>query len=188
MEKQLGMASLSENKAMITACEKNKIRAERLKYNLEKQGVRCVNVMLEDARKLDNFFAFDKILLDAPCSGSGTININDNNTTKNFTKELIDRSVKTQEELLNTVDQKIEVLKKESKEDDQRLNERLDNIEMESCKRFLIVEMTKLSEDKYRPNEEQKRILKETKKIYNDHGGDSYVDDMYEDLREKKVI
>lgn len=96
--------------------------------------------------------------------------------------------LKTQEELLNTVDQKIEVLKKESKEDDQRLNERLDNIEMESCKRFLIVEMTKLSEDKYRPNEEQKRILKETKKIYNDHGGDSYVDDMYEDLREKKVI
>src|SRR5699024_787088 len=32
------MLALSENKAYITACEKNKIRAERLQYNLNKQG------------------------------------------------------------------------------------------------------------------------------------------------------
>lgn len=94
------IAAISENKAMITACEKNKIRAERLKYNLDKQGVRCANVMLEDARKLDDFFSFDKILLDAPCSGSGTILLNEGNIEKTFTKELVDRSVKTQEELL----------------------------------------------------------------------------------------
>ena len=94
------MANLSNNKAMITACEKNKIRAERLKYNLEKQGASRVSVMLKDARKLDNFFSFDKILLDAPCSGSGTINLNDINLEKTFTKELVDRSIKTQKELL----------------------------------------------------------------------------------------
>ena len=90
------IASLTNNKVMITACEKNKIRAERLKYNLQKQGVGCTNVMLEDARKLSDFFSFDKILLDAPCSGSGTDNIKE----KNFTKELIERSSKVQEELL----------------------------------------------------------------------------------------
>lgn len=90
------IAVLTENEAMITACEKNKIRADRLKYNLEKQGVKCASIMLEDARKLDNFFSFDKILLDAPCSGSGTTNIFE---TK-FTQELIERSAKTQEELL----------------------------------------------------------------------------------------
>ena len=90
------MAALTGNGAMITACEKNKIRAERLKYNLEKQGVRSVNIMVEDARKLDDFFSFDKILLDAPCSGSGTTNIFE---TK-FTQELIERITKTQEELL----------------------------------------------------------------------------------------
>ena len=94
------MANLSNNKAMITACEKNKIRAERLKYNLEKQGATRFSVMLKDARKLDDFFSFDKILLDAPCSGSGTINLNDTNLDKNFTKELVDRSIKTQKELL----------------------------------------------------------------------------------------
>ena len=90
------MAAITNNKAFITAVEKNKIRAERLKYNLQKQGVGCVNVMLEDARKLSDFFSFDKILLDAPCSGSGTMSIFD----KNFNEELIKRSSKTQEELL----------------------------------------------------------------------------------------
>ena len=94
------MASLSDNKAMITACEKNKIRAERLKYNLDKQGATRVSVMLKDSRKLDNFFSFDKILLDAPCSGSGTISINNKKQCELFTKELIERSVKTQKELI----------------------------------------------------------------------------------------
>jgi len=91
------IGSLTNNKCMITACEKNKIRAERLKYNLQKQGVGCVNVMLEDARNLSDFFSFDKILLDAPCSGSGTENVN----TKYFTEELIKKSSKMQEQLLN---------------------------------------------------------------------------------------
>lgn len=90
------IAALSNNESMITACEKNKIRAERLKYNIDKQGAKKVNIMIEDARKLNDFFSFDKILLDAPCSGSGTENI----YKENFTQELIDRSVKTEEELL----------------------------------------------------------------------------------------
>ena len=94
------MANLSNNKAMITACEKNKIRAERLKYNLEKQGASRVSVMLKDARKLDDFFSFDKILLDAPCSGSGTIDLSNVNLEKTFTKELVERSIKTQKELI----------------------------------------------------------------------------------------
>ena len=90
------MAAISNNKSFITACEKNKIRAERLKYNLQKQGIGSVNVMIEDARKLSDFFSFDKILLDAPCSGSGTTSVFD----KNFSKELVERSARVQEELL----------------------------------------------------------------------------------------
>lgn len=90
------MAAIANNKVFLTACEKNKIRLDRLQYNMQKQGVKNINIMQEDSRKLSNYFSFDKILLDAPCSGSGTENV----FNSNFTEELIKRSCKTQEELL----------------------------------------------------------------------------------------
>ena len=95
------IAALSGNEALITACEKNKIRLEKLKYNIEKQEAKRINVMNIDARNLDEFFSFDKILLDAPCSGSGTIYINDEKMENKFTEDLIKRSIKFQEELIN---------------------------------------------------------------------------------------
>lgn len=94
------MLALSQNKAYITACEKNKIRAERLQYNLNKQNANRVNVMIKDARQLDDFFSFDKILLDAPCSGSGTISIFDKKLEATFTEDLVNRSSKVQADLL----------------------------------------------------------------------------------------
>lgn len=94
------MAALSKNKAHITACEKNKIRAERLKYNVDKQGASCVFIMTKDARYIDDFFSFDQILLDAPCSGSGTLNINNSNLKNVFTKKLIEKSISSQLALL----------------------------------------------------------------------------------------
>ena len=105
------IASLVENKARITAVEMNKIRADKLKYNLEKQGANCVYVMEQDARKIDDFFSFDQILLDAPCSGSGTINIKDKKLEKTFTNELIKKSIKSQAALLRKA---INILKKEN--------------------------------------------------------------------------
>ena len=95
------IAALTNNKAHITACEKNKIRAERLKYNIDKQGASCVFIMEKDARFIDDFFSFDQILLDAPCSGSGTLDFNDNNIEKYFSKQLIDRSSPVQKTLLS---------------------------------------------------------------------------------------
>lgn len=94
------IASLTNNNANITACELNKIRAERLKYNIEKQGATCVFIMEQDSKRIDDFFSFDSILLDAPCSGSGTINLDDKKLEKTFRKELIDKCVKSQTELL----------------------------------------------------------------------------------------
>ncbi len=67
------LAALTNNKACITACEFDKIRAERLKYNLNKLGASRVTVLVKDSRNLDEFFRFDTIMLDAPCSGSGTV-------------------------------------------------------------------------------------------------------------------
>lgn len=106
------IAALSQGRANITACEKNPVRAERLRYNLGKQGVTRVNVMQVDARKLDDFFTFDKVLLDSPCSGSGTLHIAQScsdsdgasaaksSESTGFSLELLDRLKVLQRELL----------------------------------------------------------------------------------------
>lgn len=94
------MASMTDNKANITACEINKIRAEKLQYNLQKQGATRVNVMVRDARKLEDFFRFDQILLDAPCSGSGTMLASDPRTTRAFSEKLVRNSAATQLQML----------------------------------------------------------------------------------------
>lgn len=94
------LSALSSNNALITAIEKDKIRSDRLKYNLNKQGASRVTVLVEDASKLDDFFRFDKILLDAPCSGSGTIDLENISSYKNFSEDLIKKSIERQKKLL----------------------------------------------------------------------------------------
>jgi NOL1/NOP2/sun family putative RNA methylase len=94
------IAALTGGKAQITACEVNKIRADRLRFNLDKQGASQVFVMVTDARKLDDFFSFDRILLDAPCTGSGTLSLSDPHAKIQLTKAYLEKTVKTQETLL----------------------------------------------------------------------------------------
>ena len=92
------IAALTGGGALITACERNKMRAERLEYNVKKQGASRVTVMNMDARQLDDFFAFDRVLLDAPCSGSGTVT---EGSRGQFSREYLDRTVKMQKTLLD---------------------------------------------------------------------------------------
>ena len=94
------LVALTNNNAQITACEMNAIRAEKLKYNVEKQGATSVYVMVTDARRLDEYFSFDTILLDAPCSGSGTLMLANVDFGKGFTEKLIVKCVKAQTQLL----------------------------------------------------------------------------------------
>ena len=102
------IAAITNNKCNITACEMHANRAQRLKFNIEKQGVTCANVMVTDARKLESYFSFDKILLDAPCSGSGTFDLTNPKTYSGFTNTLIKKSMSAQTALL---DKAISVLK-----------------------------------------------------------------------------
>ena len=51
--------------------------------------------------------------------------------------------LKSQEDLLKTVDDKIDKIKKQSEDEDRKLHDKLDFMEMNNCKRFLIIEMTK---------------------------------------------
>ena len=92
-----------------------------------------------------------------------------NKKTDDFTNELI-------------------TFKEESTESDKMISDQIQEVRMTVCKRFLVTELSKIEEDNYIPSEEQKRVLKDTKDEYNAAGGDSYVDDMYDDLRNKGLI
>ena len=102
------IAAMSDNKANITACERNTIRLDKMMYNINKQGanVYCIN---KNSLELDDFLKFNKILLDAPCTGIGTINYK-TNFEKYLTKSLLEKTIKTQEKLLNKA---IKLLKKD---------------------------------------------------------------------------
>lgn len=78
--------------------------------------------------------------------------------------------------------------KEESTQSDKRISDQIQEVRMTVCKRFLVTELIKIEEENYIPSEEQKRVLKDTKDEYNAAGGDSYVDDMYDDLRDKGLI
>ena len=108
--KTICIGQLTNNEASITALETNKIRFERLKHNLEVQGVKAF-ILNQDATKIDDFFRFDKILLDAPCSGSGTLNLDDDKQMKSFSYNLIKNSSTLQEKLL---DKALTILKPKS--------------------------------------------------------------------------
>ncbi len=95
------IAALTGNQAMVTACEMNKIRAERLRYNVQRQGATRVTVMNIDSRNLDDLFSFDRILLDAPCSGSGTVQLGSPRSKGQFSREFLSRTTKQQEALLH---------------------------------------------------------------------------------------
>ena len=85
---------------MITACEMNKIRADRLRYNVERQGATRVTVMNLDSRNMDDLFSFDRILLDAPCSGSGTVQLGNPRSKGQFNAKFLEKTTKQQAALL----------------------------------------------------------------------------------------
>ena len=93
-----------------------------------------------------------------------------------------------QNDIVKTMDTKLDKLRAETKKDDFNLNKKLDENKMNDLKRFLIIEMTKIDQGIYQATDNQKRMLKEAKDEYNRAGGDSYVDDMYNKLKDKNLL
>lgn len=93
-----------------------------------------------------------------------------------------------QSDIVKTMDEKLDKLRTESKKDDFKLNKKLDENKMNDLKRFLIIEMTKIDQGIYQTTDNQRRMLKEAKDEYNRAGGDSYVDDMYDKLKDRNLL
>ncbi len=68
------IAMLMENQGQLVAVDNDENRIVALTSNLERSGVKNTIVLQEDAKTLkDKKLVFDKILLDAPCSGIGRV-------------------------------------------------------------------------------------------------------------------
>ncbi len=67
------LAEMMCNQGTIVAVEKNKERCKSLRYLLNRLGVVNAVVCMQDSLHLPPHLQFDKILLDAPCSGEGLL-------------------------------------------------------------------------------------------------------------------
>ena len=72
-------------------------------------------------------------------------------------------------------------------DDLKNIKDDLNNETLSRCKSDLIAIMSRIQAG-YKPTLEEKRLLYETKEKYNSLGGDSYVDDMFDDLKKKGLI
>jgi NOL1/NOP2/sun family putative RNA methylase len=98
------IAALMDNKGYIMANELNQIRSERLKFNIERQGVKIAEVAIGDGKKIDEAYNgyFDKVLLDAPCSGTGLFLVDNPQTYRGWSVKNTMRLVREQKELIKT--------------------------------------------------------------------------------------
>jgi len=98
------IGQIMENKGVIVALDNDKRRLDSLQNNLERLSVTNVILLKKDARFTEDLkIEFDKILLDAPCSGNFCIekdyfakrSINDLHQKSKVQKELLSAAIKS---------------------------------------------------------------------------------------------
>lgn len=95
------LACMMDNSGEILAVEKNKIRFERMVFNLNLQGVviaQTLNVLGESVGKNAASY-FDRVLLDAPCSGEGVFNITYAGSYRHWSPKFVRKCANTQKRL-----------------------------------------------------------------------------------------
>ena len=96
------MAAMMNNEGYILANEIDKFRCEKLKYNVEKQGASIVHIINKDGTQLNNSAkSFDKILVDAPCSGEGRFIVSNKKTYEHWSLKMQKELVEIQKKLLS---------------------------------------------------------------------------------------
>lgn len=95
------IATLMQNKGYILANELDKIRCERLRYNVEKQGADIIEVINERGEKIGEQYPemFDRVLLDTPCSGEGRFIVNSVSTYRDWSPKKVRELTKLQRKL-----------------------------------------------------------------------------------------
>lgn len=98
------LAAFMENEGYILANELDKIRCERLQYNVKNQGAEIVEVINGRGEKIGNSYPeyFDKVLLDTPCSGEGRFLLGKPMTYKDWSLKKVNQLVKIQKKLFES--------------------------------------------------------------------------------------
>lgn len=92
------LAALMNNTGVIFAYDIEKKRLKALQSNVSRLGINNCIAVCKDARKIQNEY-FDKILLDAPCSGTGIIS-KDASVKVNRSHIDVKKTVKLQKDLI----------------------------------------------------------------------------------------
>ncbi len=101
------LAELANDQAEILAVDRSEKRLKILQSNLKRLNIQCVKTLKADATSLvdiePNFVSyFDKILIDAPCSGIGTFARNPDSRWS-LSKNKINQLILLQERLLESI-------------------------------------------------------------------------------------
>jgi 16S rRNA (cytosine967-C5)-methyltransferase len=67
------LAALMEDRGEVVGVERDPVRAEELRATCARLGASCVDVRVGDAREPVTGESFDRVLVDPPCSGLGTL-------------------------------------------------------------------------------------------------------------------
>ena len=96
------MAAMMEGRGRILAVEASPVRAERLRFNLRRQGADMVEVAVDDGARIGARLAgrFDRALVDAPCSGEGRFQAGQPATYRHWSVRLVERMARLQRRLL----------------------------------------------------------------------------------------
>ena len=94
---------------------------------------------------------------------------------------------KKQDYLVKTIDGKLDVMKSASEERAKALWDSITEHQLRYFKDELVGTLSRI-ENGYKPTTEEKHILHEQKARYNELGGDSYVDEMWDKLIKKELI
>jgi 16S rRNA (cytosine1407-C5)-methyltransferase len=96
------MAALMENRGFILANDADSIRAQRLSYNLKLQGCGIVDVRVGRGEKLGDEMpaSFDRVLVDAPCSGEGRFVVFEPGTSRSWSAKTVVECMRVQRRLL----------------------------------------------------------------------------------------
>ncbi|WP_257473299.1 16S rRNA (cytosine(967)-C(5))-methyltransferase [Prochlorococcus marinus] len=106
--KSTHIAELVNNQAEIWSVDRSSRRVEKILSNAKRLGISCLEILIADSNellaenpKLESYF--DRILIDAPCSGLGTLARHPDSRWR-MTKDNIQELVCIQSQLLKSID------------------------------------------------------------------------------------